>query len=324
MRYDGVVVAARCARCACTVEIHQGRPRIRANGVVELWHHQCWIEREAAITAVVPVHVAPPPRLRYLAAAIGVSFAVAIGMAQWTWAETRPPDDAAIATVDVPVHEVVALHVAAAAHETPIPKLVTVETREQAHYAVPVIDDKRLDERFPSLANWTHPVTASPELMPEQASRHFGAERIGIDRPECGAGHCGIDLDGPRGRPIVAVAAGTVVRVERHELGLDGLSGRYVRIEHDDGTLTAYMHMDDVEEHLEPGDHVEAGEYIGTLGATATFQSPPHLHFSLEIPTHPGHHGDITDTRYVDPAPFLVRATITATPERRHPVKPAF
>jgi murein DD-endopeptidase MepM/ murein hydrolase activator NlpD len=166
-------------------------------------------------------------------------------------------------------------------------------------------------------------VTASAELMPEQASRHFGAERVGIDRPECGAGHCGIDLDGPRGRPIVAVAAGTVVRVERHELGLDGLSGRYVRIEHDDGTLTAYMHMDDVDEALQVGDHVEGGQYIGTLGATATYASPPHLHFSLEVPNHPGTHGDTTDTHYVDPAPFLVRSTITRTPERRHPVKPA-
>src|SRR5215470_6233773 len=122
----------------------------------------------------------------------------------------------------------------------------------------------RLDELFLSLRAWTHPVTASPELMPEQSSRHFGAHREGIERPECGEGHCGVDLDGPRGRPIVAVAAGTVVRVELSERGLDGRSGRYVRIEHDDGALTSYMHMDDVAD-LHVRDHVAAGQYVGTL-----------------------------------------------------------
>ena len=146
--------------------------------------------------------------------------------------------------------------------------------------------------------------------MPEQPSRHFGAERKGVERTECGAGHCGVDLDGPRGRPVVAVADGTVVRVERHELGLDGKSGRYVRIEHDDGTLTAYMHLDEVADGLEVGDHVDGGQYIGILGATACYVAAAHLHFSLEIPNHPGLHGDNTDTHYVDPAPFLVRAKI--------------
>src|SRR4029079_4846048 len=106
-------------------------------------------------------------------------------------------------------------------------------------------------------------VSGSPELMPEQASRHFGAQRVGIERPECGEGHCGVDLDGPRGRPIVAVAAGTVVGIELSELGLDGRSGRYVRIEHDDGTLTSYMHMDQVAD-LPVGDRVAGRPYAGT------------------------------------------------------------
>ncbi len=113
------------------------------------------------------------------------------------------------------------------------------------------------------------------------------------------------------------------MRVERHELGLDGRSGRYVRIEHEDGTLTAYMHLDDVLDGLEVGDHVNGGEYIGTLGATAVYESVPHLHFSLEIPNQPGYHGDNTDTHYVDPAPFLVRAAIAPAPDRRRATKPA-
>ena len=109
--------------------------------------------------------------------------------------------------------------------------------------------------------------------------RRCPSKRAAISAPSAGAssaasaarGHCGVDLDGPEGRPVVAVADGVVVRVERHELGLDGKSGRYVRIEHDDGTLTAYMHLDEIADGLELGDHVDGGQYIGTLGATAVY-----------------------------------------------------
>ena len=194
-----------------------------------------------------------------------------------------------------------------------------VETLLEATWAIPTLrDGTPLDWAYPSLINWTHPVTASAELIPTQASRLFGVPRAGVDtpRPECGEGHCGIDLDGPRGRALVAVAAGRAVRVERHENGLDNRSGKYVRIEHDDGTLTSYMHMDDIADNLETGDRVRAGQYLGTLGATAVFSAPPHLHFSLEIPNHRGTHGDNSDTHFVNPAPFLVRATITAKPVR--------
>jgi murein DD-endopeptidase MepM/ murein hydrolase activator NlpD len=167
-----------------------------------------------------------------------------------------------------------------------------------------------IDEQFPTLVAWVHPVMATRELYPPQEVRHFGAARKGVERPECGQGHCGVDLDGPRGTPIVAVAAGTIVRVERHELGLDGRSGRYVRIQHEDGTLTAYMHLDIVAEGLHVGDRVGAGQVIGTLGATACYSAPAHLHFSLEVPNRPTEHGDITDTHYVDPGPYLQRATV--------------
>lgn len=231
----------------------------------------------------------------------------------------RPPS---LAIIDVDEVESIGLRARETVREVAPPP---IDPRDR--YEVPSVDGQRLDEQFPSLLDWTHPVTGTAELMPEQGSRHFGAPRTGLDiiRPECGAGHCGVDLDGPRGRPVVAVADGVVVRVEHSELGLDGRSGRYVRIEHDDGTLTAYMHLDDIADGLEVGDHVDGGQYIGTLGATAVYAAPPHLHFSLEVPNHPGpgRHGDSTDTHYVDPAPFLVRATIEPTPERKHATKPA-
>lgn len=324
-----------CPRCGAAVALHEGRPFVNTDGAVELWHRDCFDDRDVLVTRSSPrdfLPTPPTPRfVRVLGGAVAGSMLVAIVIGQWTWGEVAPPPATSLANMELstPI-EPIALRVTDTAHEGIPTRQVTVETALEARYAVPLRDGRRIDEAFPSLRAWTHPVTGSAELMPEQASRQFGSHRDGIDRPECGDGHCGVDLDGPRGRPLVAVAAGTVVRVELSELGLDGKSGRYVRIEHDDGTLTAYMHMDEVAA-LRVGDRVAGGQYLGTLGATAVFASVPHVHFSLEVPLHAGQHGDSTDTRYLDPAPFLARATIAplATTvadrhDRRHPVKPAF
>lgn len=191
-------------------------------------------------------------------------------------------------------------------------------------FPVPEEQGAALDELYPSLLDWVYPVAGADEQMPDRSTARFGARRIGVMRDECGAGHCGVDLAGPIGRAVVAVGDGVVVRVERSELGRDGRSGRYVRIEHDDGTLTSYMHLDSIVEGLQVGDRVDGSQEIGTLGKTAINHSAPHVHFSLEVPNNPNQHGDNTNTRYVDPAPFLVRARILPIAERRHPVKPAF
>ena len=326
------MVVSACPRCRGVVSLHEGRPSINANGVVELWHRGCWFVRDIPVAAVVvalPIVVEPRRRSRSWLVGAGVA-AIAVALVAGSWSARATP--ASLANVDVDSDEAVEMPTLASVREPRPPRQLTVETDIQVRWPVPQLHGRPLDERFPSLAHWIHPVTRSPELMPMGTVRWFGAERIGVDRVECGAGHCGVDLDGPRGRPIVAVAAGRVVRVERHELGLDGKSGRYVRIAHDDGTLTAYMHMDDVADALEVGDRVEAGQYLGTLGATATYSAPAHLHFSLEIPLHASVSGvsgvsdvsgDITETRYIDPAPFLVRATILVGADRRHAIKPA-
>jgi len=312
------------------VALHEGKPNVTAGGV-ELWHSTCWAVRHARpveeVAIVAPRSlatrasvwwseaawpaVAANGRWRYVAGGAAAMLALAFAIKP---AKATPASAAALVFAD---EEALALPFHTTAH-VDAPPLV-----REPSYPVPTVDGVALDEAYPSLLDWVHPVTGTVEKVPAQASRHFGAERKGIERSECGAGHCGVDLDGPRGRPIVSVSDGIVVRVERSELGLDGKSGRYVRIEHDDGTLTAYMHLDDIADGLEVGDHVDGGQYIGTLGATAVYGSVPHLHFSLEVPNVTGTHGDNTNTHYVDPAPFLARAGVSAVPERRHPIKPA-
>jgi murein DD-endopeptidase MepM/ murein hydrolase activator NlpD len=317
-------MGAGCPRCHGVVALHEGRPFVTTTGAVELWHARCFERRAEPIVIPKPMAtiaiMAPPDHTfaKRVATGLAVAALLAGGVA---WLARSNASAASVVNVDPDAAEALPIKSAIATHEVapPAPAVVTLEQR----YPMPTKFGVPLDETFGSLQSWVHPVTNSPELMPELHSRHFGSERIGIERPECGLGHCGVDLDGPRGRPIVAVADGVIIRVERKELGSDGRSGRYVRIQHDDGAITAYMHMDDVAE-IEVGDRVTAGQYVGTLGATAVFSAPPHLHFSLELPDHAGSRGDGIETTYVDPAPFLVRSTIAKTPERKHSVKPAF
>ncbi|MDB4960752.1 MAG: Peptidase [Myxococcales bacterium] len=323
------MVAVGCPRCRGVVALHEGRPSVTSSGTVELWHRGCWEHRDVPIVvAATPVvTVIAPPRFAQrsvqrglAAAAIATTALVGVGFAHWSQPATTTTS---LANVDLGSAEDVGLPDARTTREIAPPPSTHIDSPLETRYPLAERDGERLDVTFTSLGGWIHPVTDSAELMPERHSRLFGSQRIGIERAECGAGHCGVDLDGPRGRPIVAVADGKVVRVERKELGADGRSGRYVRIQHDDSTLTAYMHMDDVAEALQVGDYVRGGQYIGTLGATAVYSAAPHLHFSLEVPQHPGLHGDTINTTYVDPAPFLVRAKIVPSPERRHAIKPA-
>ncbi len=152
----------------------------------------------------------------------------------------------------------------------------------------PTLDDllenseQPLEERFPILSDWVFPVTDSSDEFPLKRTRIFGAVREGVTRTECGRGHCGIDLNGPRGTPVVAVAWGVVARIRRDS---DSRSGKYVRIEHPDYVYTSYMHLDDIADGLRVGDEVEPGQMLGTLGRTGILHSAPHLHFSLQLPS---------------------------------------
>jgi murein DD-endopeptidase MepM/ murein hydrolase activator NlpD len=274
---------------------------------------------EAAPPAAIST-TARPPKARWLALPVTASLAGAVLMSSWALAgssgtavgaslsnEVTTGISAEI-SIDDPLAQGPSARVVA--DSTSIGPAAAATIDLATRWPMPVWDGIPLDEVYPSLRGWIHPVTDAKEIVPDSGGRRFGARRDGILRDECGAGHCGVDLDGPRGQPMVAVAAGKVVRVEHSELGRDGRSGRYVRIEHNDGTLTAYMHLDTIAEGMSVGDRVDAGQYIGTLGATAIFSSRPHCHFSLELPLDAGMHGDNTKTRYIDPSPYLARARV--------------
>ncbi|MCB9563399.1 MAG: M23 family metallopeptidase [Kofleriaceae bacterium] len=259
---------------------------------------------ERAPVAVAADPPAPAPRRRrrpVITAAIGLGTAAALiamlgpGSSRRAAARVTPPavDDRAAASAPLLGNR--------AADAPPDDDLL--KGPEAPAPNLPERDGEPLDDWFPTLAEWVHPVPGTREVVPHQASRFFGAPRDGVDRPECGRGHCGVDLEGIRGQPVVAVAWGTVARIQ---LDPNRRGGRYVRIEHPDFVYTTYFHLDAVARDLHVGDEVEPGTPLGLLGRSGIKVSLPHLHFALEIPDA----GSTEQVHFIDPSPFLARAQV--------------
>jgi murein DD-endopeptidase MepM/ murein hydrolase activator NlpD len=146
---------------------------------------------------------------------------------------------------------------------------------------------------------WYHPL-AGDRALPAKADRRFGASRPGSRRSGCGGGHCGVDLGDRAGQVVHAAMPGRVTRLARDA---DSTSGLYVRLEHDAGFATYYMHLDRIHPDLELGMDLAAGEPLGTVGATGVVSSPPHLHFAVS-------RLEAGRERFLDPEPMLERAIV--------------
>lgn len=95
-----------------------------------------------------------------------------------------------------------------------------------------------------------------------------------------------VDIVMPRGTPVLAARAGTVIEVVQKfgEGGRDPSfldKANYVRILQSDGTLAEYVHLTKDSVRVRPGQHVLAGQVLG-LSGNSGFSSGPHLHFNIE------------------------------------------
>ena len=142
---------------------------------------------------------------------------------------------------------------------------------------------------------WYHPL--ADQELPEHLDRKFGARRQGERPAECGRGHCGVDL-GRFGLLVRAAKDGVVEVVQRQAKKKEG---RYVRILHDDGYVSFYMHLHRIRDDLKVGMRVSGGEPVGVVGRTGIKRSPPHLHFALAFRVG-------TKKIFVDPEPLLRQA----------------
>ncbi len=89
-------------------------------------------------------------------------------------------------------------------------------------------------------------------------------------------GYNGVDMAGPRGTPIYAAAAGTVL--VSASSGWNGGYGNLIIISHDNGTQTVYGHLS--KNTVSVGQRVGQGQSIGLMGATGK-ATGSHLHFEI-------------------------------------------
>ncbi|GAB2664364.1 hypothetical protein GCM10027271_24150 [Saccharopolyspora gloriosae] len=88
-----------------------------------------------------------------------------------------------------------------------------------------------------------------------------------------GSTHKGIDIANSIGTPIVSVSGGEVISA-----GPASGFGQWVRVQHNDGTITVYGHVNTIDVNV--GDKVSAGDKIATIGNKGQ-STGPHLHFEV-------------------------------------------
>ncbi|HTH55536.1 MAG TPA: M23 family metallopeptidase [Cyclobacteriaceae bacterium] len=89
--------------------------------------------------------------------------------------------------------------------------------------------------------------------------------------------HDGIDIALPRGTEILATGNGRVIAFSSHDF-LQAGSGNYIEIDHGNGLVTRYSHLDQV--NVSWGQKVTQGQVIGSAGSTGGSVAP-HLHYEV-------------------------------------------
>jgi murein DD-endopeptidase MepM/ murein hydrolase activator NlpD len=87
--------------------------------------------------------------------------------------------------------------------------------------------------------------------------------------------HHGTDYRGKRGTPVLAAGNGTVTFAGRR-----GGYGRVVFIDHGNGVITRYAHLNRID--VKVGDTLTAGQQLGQLGASGR-TTGAHLHFEVRL-----------------------------------------
>ncbi|GGI09723.1 murein hydrolase activator EnvC family protein [Egicoccus halophilus] len=127
----------------------------------------------------------------------------------------------------------------------------------------------------PSVAGGFCPVEGA--VANRDFSNDWGYPRSG------GRTHEGTDMFADRGVAVVAIAEGTVVRVNPAD-SPTSLGGVTVTYRTADGSEWYNAHLDTIAEDLTVGTTVAAGEQIGTVGNTGNARTtPPHLHLGRRI-----------------------------------------
>lgn len=123
-----------------------------------------------------------------------------------------------------------------------------------------------------SSIDWGNPTISGP------ITAHFGCANGDGGDNKCRSGHQGIDIGVPTGTEVFAAANGTVSGVD--EFG-GGSSGIWISIDHKNGWVSSYWHLQRIEDGLRAGVDVSKGQLIAFSDNTGN-SSGPHLHFNIQ------------------------------------------
>ena len=96
-------------------------------------------------------------------------------------------------------------------------------------------------------------------------------------------------------KPVYAVLAGTISEATENTW-----NGKFVRIAHDNGSESVYLHLSAIE--VTKGQKVSAGMRIGVSGNSGSASEAPHLHFGFRPANYDKNNGTMG---YIDPAPYF-------------------
>ncbi len=133
--------------------------------------------------------------------------------------------------------------------------------------------DSRLTVLESQFAKRSTIVSSTPSVAPVRGvvNSGFGSRRDPFTGE--GAFHQGLDISTRHDEPVLATAAGVVVRS-----GLSGDYGNSVEIAHRTGYRTIYGHLDAI--LVREGQHVRRGERVGLAGSTGR-STGTHLHYEV-------------------------------------------
>ncbi|GAA1353021.1 M23 family metallopeptidase [Saccharothrix algeriensis] len=145
---------------------------------------------------------------------------------------------------------------------------------------------------------------AAPAAPAAPVAPRAAAPRVSVAKPaegtftsgfgaRWGTSHYGVDIANSIGTPILSAMDGVVV-----EAGPASGFGLWVRVQHNDGTITVYGHVNEI--LVSQGQQVAAGEQIATMGNRGQ-STGPHLHFEVWL----------GGSQKVDPLPWLAERGIS-------------
>ncbi len=151
-----------------------------------------------------------------------------------------------------------------------------------------------------AFASWDKTRSAQLDFLTPVSGRlsgTFGKKRFFNEQPR--RPHSGLDIAAAKGTPVKAPAAGKVV-----ETGNYFFNGNTVFIDHGEGLVTMYCHLDSIA--VKKGQVVKQGDLIAKVGMTGRVTGP-HLHWSVSM-----------NNSRIDPGLFLSREVMAQLDAANH------